>query len=123
MPENAEKWERICAVNEIGDPGAFGFKVYAGEYPIGGFVIQTAGEIHGYRNTCPHQGRPLDWAPHRFLSKDRTQIICAAHGAVFEMTSGLCVAGPCLGRSLKSWPLRVEGGAVFVAVLPEPQIR
>ena len=123
MPEIEKKWERVCAINEIGDPGSYGFRHYAGQYPLYGFVVLKNGEICGYRNICPHQGRPLDWAPHRFLTKDKTQIMCAAHGAIFELMTGLCIAGPCLGRSLKPWPVKIDGDDVYAEVLPEPLIR
>jgi nitrite reductase/ring-hydroxylating ferredoxin subunit len=42
-------------------------------------------------------------------------IECSMHGAVFEKDSGLCVGGPCLGRSLAGLPVRVEAGSVWLA--------
>jgi len=70
-------------------------------------VTRVAGCVHAFRNVCPHAGRRLDWAPGAFLI-DRGRLVCAAHGASFDMASGLCVAGPCKGASLTR-----------VAVLPE----
>jgi nitrite reductase/ring-hydroxylating ferredoxin subunit len=40
--------------------------------------------------------------PHRFLTAAREFIVCASHGALFAPDSGLCVAGPCVGRRLRS---------------------
>jgi nitrite reductase/ring-hydroxylating ferredoxin subunit len=63
-------------------------------------VIRRDGdEVRAWLNICPHAGRRLDWAPGRFLV-DKGQLVCAAHGASFEMEGGLCVAGPCRGQSL-----------------------
>ena len=62
-------------------------------------IVRDSSQFHVYVNQCPHQGRRLDYAPGQFLSKSGT-IICAAHGATFDITSGLCVQGPCRGESL-----------------------
>jgi len=123
MPENNAKWQRICKVEEIGDPGSYGFTVRAGQYPLFGFVVQKDGEVFGYKNICPHAGRPLDWAPHRFLTKDKSLIMCSAHGAVFELTNGYCVTGPCMGKSLKPWDVRIDDDEVYAAIPEEPVVR
>jgi nitrite reductase/ring-hydroxylating ferredoxin subunit len=52
-----------------------------------------------WRNCCPHQGRRLDYAPGKFLIF-KEQLVCAAHGATFELEEGLCVGGPCRGEHL-----------------------
>ena len=52
-------------------------------------------------NTCPHQGRRLDYAPGKFLIH-KGQLVCAAHGATFDLEEGLCVGGPCRGEHLTS---------------------
>jgi nitrite reductase/ring-hydroxylating ferredoxin subunit len=51
--------------------------------------------------------------PHRFLTAERELIVCASHGALFALDSGLCVAGPCVGRSLRS---------IAVTVMPNGEI-
>ena len=64
-------------------------------------VIRINADVFVYLNQCPHQGRRLDYAPGKFLYKNGA-LICAAHGASFEMRSGLCQQGPCRGESLQS---------------------
>nr|WP_245570646.1 Rieske (2Fe-2S) protein [Arenimonas composti] len=67
---------------------------------IQSLVVRRDGDrVRAWLNICPHAGRRLDWAPGRFLV-DKGQLVCAAHGASFEMENGLCVAGPCRGQSL-----------------------
>ncbi len=66
-------------------------------------IVKSASEFHVYVNQCPHQGRRLDFAPGQFLCKSG-MIICAAHGATFDLASGLCVQGPCRGESLQTVP-------------------
>lgn len=63
-------------------------------------------------NSCPHQGRRLDYAPGKFLM-DKGRLVCAAHGAIFEMADGGCIAGPCRGEHLREVAVTVaESGAL-----------
>ena len=63
-------------------------------------IVRRHGDgLRAWLNICPHAGRRLDWAPGKFLI-DQGQLVCAAHGARFEMDHGLCIAGPCRGSSL-----------------------
>ena len=73
-------------------------------------VLRREGaRLQAWLNICPHAGRRLDWAPGRFLV-DQGRLVCAAHGAMFEMEHGQCVAGPCRGASLVAVPVAVAGG-------------
>ena len=101
----------VCALDDLGDPGAFGFTL-----PDGGeaFVVLRGGELRAYRNRCPHMGNRLDWAPHRFLNRAGDLILCAVHGAVFEPETGRCVGGPCPGRSLDALGVEVTAGQIVV---------
>lgn len=78
------------------------------------YIVTCAeGQVHAYLNVCPHAGRRLDWAPGRFLLKDRV-MVCAAHGACFRIETGLCISGPCQGEELQRVGVRVEGDAVLL---------
>lgn len=70
--------------------------------------------VRGWFNVCPHAGRRLDWAPGKFLRSEGL-LVCAAHGASFELGGGTCVAGPCRGESLRSVALEVRDGSVYLA--------
>ncbi|KAA2285286.1 Rieske (2Fe-2S) protein [Arenimonas fontis] len=63
-------------------------------------VLRQGPEVRAWLNICPHAGRRLDWAPGRFLVDKQGHLVCAAHGATFELGRGECVAGPCKGASL-----------------------
>jgi nitrite reductase/ring-hydroxylating ferredoxin subunit len=74
------------------------------ELAIGGetqsLILRRRGDqLQAWLNVCPHAGRRLDWAPGRFLL-DKGHLVCAAHGASFELEHGLCISGPCRGQSL-----------------------
>lgn len=62
-------------------------------------VLRRGENLKAWLNVCPHAGRRLDWAPGKFLV-DKGRLVCAAHGASFELEHGECVAGPCRGASL-----------------------
>ena len=65
--------------------------------------------IRAWLNICPHAGRRMDYAPGRFL-RDQGHLVCAAHGASFDLGTGECVAGPCRGAHLRAVEV-VEGEA------------
>ncbi|HNV79908.1 MAG TPA: Rieske (2Fe-2S) protein, partial [Thermomonas sp.] len=42
-------------------------------------------------------------------------LVCAAHGASFELANGVCVAGPCRGESLRAVAVEVRDGGISLA--------
>lgn len=78
-------------------------------------ILHRRGDrVRAWLNVCPHAGRRLDWAPGRFLVGKDGLLVCAAHGASFELEGGACVAGPCRGQSLRALPVRVQGDQVLL---------
>lgn len=71
--------------------------------------------VRAWLNVCPHAGRRLDWAPGKFLKSREGHLVCAAHGASFELAAGLCVAGPCRGDSLRTIAVEVRDGEVVLS--------
>jgi nitrite reductase/ring-hydroxylating ferredoxin subunit len=106
---------RLCALDEIRDPGAKGFFFRAGEQIFMGFVVRRGDEVRGFLDRCPHTGTPLAAAPDRYLTREGDLIVCSTHGAMFRPSDGLCLAGPCESRSLWSWPVRLVGDEVRTA--------
>ena len=86
------------------------------------FAIRKDNEVYAYWNNCPHLGIPLNWMPEKFLDLDGSLIQCSSHGALFQIDSGECIAGPCIGDHLKPVEVRVEGNKIYVvANQPMPQ--
>jgi nitrite reductase/ring-hydroxylating ferredoxin subunit len=106
---------RLCALADIADPGSKGFLFRFGDYLFLGFVVRLGNEVLGYIDRCPHTGLPLAPVPDRYLTRESDLILCGSHGALFRIGDGMCVAGPCLGRPLWRWPVRVEGEDVVAA--------
>jgi nitrite reductase/ring-hydroxylating ferredoxin subunit len=106
---------RLCAVSDIADPGARGFRFRHGSALFAGVVVRLGEEVAGYVDQCPHAGWPLAALDDRFLTRDGRHILCAGHGALFRPDDGVCVAGPCAGQRLTPWPVEIKGGEVFTA--------
>ena len=78
-------------------------------------LFREGAAVRGWLNICPHAGRRLDWAPGQFLRSKEGLLVCAAHGASFELVDGQCVAGPCRGAALRAVALEVRDGEVYLA--------
>lgn len=94
------------------------------EAPVDGeaesLILHRQGNsVRAWLNVCPHAGRRLDYAPGQFLKSKEGLLVCAVHGASFELAGGECVAGPCKGDHLREIPVAVEGGQVILAA-PDP---
>jgi len=103
----------LCRVDEVPEGGATAAEV---ESSTGGFsviVTRLDGNVRAFHNECPHAGRRLDWAPGRFLVEGR-MLVCAAHGATFELGTGACIGGPCRGQGLKEIAITVVDGEVGI---------
>ena len=106
---------RLCARGDLLDPGAKGFFFRARAQSVRGCVVGRAGDVRGFIDRCPHTGTPLAALPDRYLTREGDLIVCSTHGAMFRPRDGLCMAGPCEGRSLWPWPVTVSDNEVRTA--------
>ncbi|WP_319773546.1 Rieske 2Fe-2S domain-containing protein [Breoghania sp.] len=113
----------LCKLDELEERKSRGFDpLDEGKDTM--FVVRLGGSVHGWRNACPHYdyGR-MAWKKDEFLDAERKHIMCGAHGALFEIASGRCVLGPCMGQKLTRVPLEIRNGAVYVSGLYAPGLR
>jgi nitrite reductase/ring-hydroxylating ferredoxin subunit len=103
----------LCRIDDIPENGAKGFSGPDGSF-TGLVAVRRDDGVFVYENACPHIGTPLDWTPDRFLSRDGQHLICATHGALFEIGTGVCIAGPCLGDRLTPVDFCIRDGAILV---------
>ena len=83
-------------------------------------VGRVNGELRAFANVCRHLAIPLDLGDGDVMDGD--QLRCHHHGAVFEVTEGRCVVGPCLGMRLWPWSVEVDAlGDATLLVGGEPQ--
>lgn len=71
---------------------------------------RDGGRVRAWFNVCPHGGRRLDWSPGQFLKSKEGLLVCAVHGASFELDGGECVGGPCRGEALRAVAVEVRDG-------------
>ena len=89
------------------------------------FAIRQDNELYAYWNSCPHMGIPLNWMPGKFLDLDSIFVQCSSHGALFQISDGECVGGPCVGDRLTPVSLKRDGDQYFIAAdqpLPPPLV-
>lgn len=106
----------LCHLADLPDGAARGFAVAGLRCKV--IVVRQGARVHGWRDLCPHYagGTPMAWKRDAYLNGAGTHIACAAHGALFEIDTGVCVQGPCLGQRLTRVPLVVDdSGAVHLA--------
>ncbi len=104
----------VGGLAEIENPGCREFTIGEGDWPFRGFVVRQGDEVFAYQNVCAHVGHPLNWSANNFLSKDKSAIICASHGATYDIETGKCFAGPGTGGALRKVEVAVRDGIIHV---------
>ncbi|MEH6566769.1 MAG: Rieske (2Fe-2S) protein [Halopseudomonas sp.] len=100
----------LCHLSELPLLGSKGFTLQGKAL----FAVRQGERVFVYENRCPHRGVPLEWVADQFLDSSGRLIQCATHGALFLPESGECVAGPCVGQSLRQLPCRVSGDQLWL---------
>ena len=72
-------------------------------------LIKSKGGLRAYRNSCAHQGLPLDGG---ILDCDNGTLTCPWHGFQFDSESGECFSAP--QCQLEPFPLRITDDRVWV---------
>lgn len=100
----------LCRFDDLPDGKSVGFNPVGADYDTI-FVIRCGAEFVGWQNACPHQkGARMNWKKDAFLNGDGSRIMCSAHGALFDIKTGVCEIGPCIGKRLKPANILVQGG-------------
>jgi len=82
-------------------------QVVAGDKRV--LVVNLDGTFHAVSDTCTHTGCRL--------SKGKLEgnvVFCPCHAAKFDVTTGAVLAAPAV-IPLEVFPVKVEGGAIWVA--------
>jgi nitrite reductase/ring-hydroxylating ferredoxin subunit len=79
-----------------------------------GFIGWIDGQVVCYENLCRHLPLTLDYGDGQFLTANNEHFICQTHGAIYDPQTGLCVAGPCAGASLKKIPVELIGDEIWM---------
>ena len=119
-PPTLPAW-RLCHLAELLDGGARGFDpLDRGRDTV--FVVRRGGAVRVWADRCPHHGTPMPWRKDAYLNAAGDRIVCAAHGALFDIDSGLCMQGPCLGDRLRPVPFTLSAdGELLLVPATSPQ--
>jgi nitrite reductase/ring-hydroxylating ferredoxin subunit len=111
--DTATSPRRLCRLDDMPDGEAVALDVLLPEGEESVILLRQGDRVNAWLNICPHAGRRLDWAPGKFLIS-RGMLVCAAHGASFNVDNGECIGGPCRGESLRGVPVHVQQGDVLL---------
>jgi nitrite reductase/ring-hydroxylating ferredoxin subunit len=114
-PNQPAPGTKLVRFDELAETDAKGFSFGEGKERFQCFVLRWQGGVFGYVNECPHARTSLDWQPDRFFNLRRDALQCGTHGALFEPVSGHCFLGPCKGKSLLPFPVKLEDGWITAA--------
>lgn len=98
---------KICNLDDVNNNGSLGLVVEIDGTQKNLIVVRKDTEAFVYINSCPHIGSPLNLLPGNFLSLDKKNILCSTHGALFEISTGYCISGPCRDQKLLALPVRI----------------
>lgn len=105
MSAGDEGYQRVAALEDVPDGGCLSVEL-AGRSLV---LVREGREVHALEDRCPHAGAPLSQG---FV--EGGTITCSWHGWTFEVASGRSADMEDL--AVASFPVRVEGGQVFVRV-------
>lgn len=106
----------LCAAEDMAEGQYREFQIELDGEPVWLIATRHRGQLRAWFNLCPHQGRPLNFAPDRFLTDGDNRLVCAHHGAVFEPATGQCVSGPCKNAALREVVIDESGGQIRASV-------
>lgn len=99
-------WHDVAARGDLTEDQPLGVQV--GKLEIG--LYQLGEEILALEDECPHAYQLLSQG---FVMDDCIE--CPLHAAKFEIRTGKFVDGPSC-RDLKTFPVKVENGRIFIDV-------
>lgn len=83
---------------------------------IKGFVVKKEGMFYAYLNLCKHLPVTLDLNDDNFFTFDKAYLQCHMHGAMYEIETGYCIGGPCMGARLDALPMTENDDELLITV-------
>lgn len=105
----------LCRLDDLGENEARAFGPFGGSRKKA-FVVRKNGRLFAWWDSCPHQdGSPMAWRTNAYLNAARDRIVCASHGAEFDIETGHCLFGAALGLTLDRAPIvgTPDGEVIF----------
>lgn len=117
LPNAPAPGTRLCSLRELQPDVVSAFR-FAATPDVQAFQMIAhlhEGSVNAYVNQCPHHWLPMQRADGVFLRWSETELMCAHHSAVFDLSAdGKCIMGPCQGSNLIRVPVRVVDDEVRI---------
>ena len=80
-----------------------------------GVMFHLENDLYAVENRCPHWSTPFftDEGVRTEIVVEGSLLVCPLHGAHFELASGQCVGGPCVGDKIEVFDV-IEDSTCFV---------
>jgi nitrite reductase/ring-hydroxylating ferredoxin subunit len=77
-------------------------------------VLRDAQGFRAFLNICRHLPIPLDGGGRNVMAADGRHFLCRTHGALYRISDGTCVQGPCGGQALAAVAVELDAGRVYL---------
>lgn len=105
---NTEGFRKLARVEDVPEGQMLRVLLDAEEWEVA--ITKINGQIHAFRDVCPHQAFPLSVG-----QMHGCQIVCAGHNWTFDVCTGAAISPP-IRKKLELYPVKVENGDVWVQV-------
>ncbi len=105
---------KILKLDDIPYNGAIVVDIWPNDELVSIIVARNNAGVYGYINRCPHAGWPLENFNGSFIFTPNGEIVCAAHGAIFNVTNGHCMGGPGQSKPLQKFPITIKDDLIII---------
>ena len=106
--------EYLCKITELNQNDIF--SKHSNLFSKNIILIRRNGKLYAWLDACPHyeNGPAMALKKDQYLSPDQQFLMCFGHGAKFDIATGLCVHGPCLGKKLTPMYFEIISDEIFL---------
>jgi 3-phenylpropionate/trans-cinnamate dioxygenase ferredoxin component len=104
-------YQIVCAENDLAVGKAR--RIIVENTPVAVFHAEDG--FYAIEDTCSHQAGSL-----AFGDLQGSVVACPRHGALFDIKTGETLSLPAV-RGVRSYPVKIEGGQVFVGIRPKDE--
>ena len=115
VEDTVPRWVRVGFVEDFPHDG--GAAVKYGQSQLAVFHFESRGEWYATQNMCPHKNA---FVLSRGIVGDQNgvpKVACPLHKKTYSLESGVCLSGE--DYSIRTFPVKIEDGAVYVELPPE----
>jgi nitrite reductase (NADH) small subunit len=105
-------WFAACHTEDVPDNG--GVCVKYGDIQIALFQFGRRDEWYATQNECPHRKQMALSRGMIGTRQDEPKVACPFHKKTFSLATGECLSGD--ECSIKTYPVKVEEGRVFIGI-------